>query len=108
MTFVCVFCLFYFLLPQKEARALCLELLIQSKDNPEVMDGFVQRRGLTFIKGWLAGEASSVPMIKLLLTVAKVRGRRQRRFCAFSKTVLGVLYFFLLSIVCHRGEPRYP
>ena len=59
--------------PQREARALCLELLIRSKDDADVMKGFVERRGLTFIKGWLAEETTSVAMIKLLLSVAKVR-----------------------------------
>lgn len=59
---------------QREARALCLELLISSKDDAEIMKGFVEKRGLTFMKGWLAEEANSLAMVKLLLSVAKVCG----------------------------------
>ncbi|CAN0430299.1 unnamed protein product, partial [Ectocarpus sp. 12 AP-2014] len=56
----------------REARALCLELLLHSKGDEEVMKAFVERRGLMFIKGWLAEETKSINMMKLLLTVAKV------------------------------------
>ncbi|CAM9125429.1 unnamed protein product, partial [Ectocarpus sp. 6 AP-2014] len=58
--------------PDREARALCLELLLRSKDDEEVMKAFVERRGLMFIKGWLAEETKSINMMKLLLAVAKV------------------------------------
>lgn len=57
---------------QREARALCLELLIYSKGDGEVLKAFVKKRGLTFVKGWLEEETASVAMIKLLLSVAKV------------------------------------
>lgn len=58
---------------QREARALCLELLMRSKGDDVVMKAFVDRRGLLFIKGWLAEESKSVAMMKLILSVAKVR-----------------------------------
>lgn len=52
---------------------MCLELLIESRDNVQVMSRFVDRRGLTFVKGWLEEETTSVAMIRLLLNAAKVR-----------------------------------
>ena len=47
---------------------------MRSKGDEEVMKAFVDRRGLLFIKGWLAEEKSSLAMMKLLLSLAKVTG----------------------------------
>lgn len=46
---------------------------MRSKGDEAVMKAFVDRRGLLFIKGWLAEESKSVAMMKLILSVAKVR-----------------------------------
>ena len=45
---------------------------MRSKGDDVVMKAFVDRRGLLFIKGWLAEESKSVAMMKLILSVAKV------------------------------------
>lgn len=84
---------------QREARALCLELLMRSKGDEEVMKGFVEKRGLTFIKGWLAEETTSVGMIKLLLSLAKVTQHSCARTAFVRVCCVGAAE--ASSVLCH-------
>lgn len=81
---------------QREARALCLRLLLHSQGDAVVMKGFVGKRGLTFIKGWLSEENMSASMIKLLLSTAKVGAWKS---CL--RPVIGVIGNGLIPVLRH-------